>query len=252
MSGSVEVTALNDGIRVMTLSNPAKRNALDPQMCQAMGDGVAAVAQDEDARVLVVVGAGDAFCAGADLPAMFGDMDRAVGEIRADLAATYATFLGIRALKIPTVAAVVGPAIGAGLNVALSCDVVLAGPTATFGATFSRIGLHPGGGATSFLVEALGRQRAARVLLEGRTLSAQQALDGGLVESVVDNPLDEAMLLASRIAGLEPELSRNIKQAVRLASSGPFEPVVLFESWAQASSAKGPRVAAVVENFRTP
>lgn len=250
MSATARVTALDDGTRILTLSNPEKRNALDPGMCRDMAAEIASVADESDARVLIVVGEGQAFCAGADLPAMFGDVDRPVAQIRADLQETYSTFLSIRSLAIPTIAAVVGPAIGAGLNIALSCDIVLASPTAQFGATFSRIGLHPGGGATAFLVEALGRQRATRVLLEGQTLSAQEAVQWGLVESVTDSPFEEAKVLAARIATLEPELARNIKETVRLASQGPLEPVIQFESWAQAASATGPRVAAAVQQFR--
>ncbi|MFF0144725.1 enoyl-CoA hydratase [Amycolatopsis sulphurea] len=250
MNAGAHLTSLDDGTRILTLSNPAKRNALDPAMCAALATSIASVANDRAARSLIVTGEGDAFCAGADLPAMFGDLDRPVPEIRAGLREAYASFLGIRALSIPVIAAVTGPAIGAGLNIALSCDLVIASPTATFGATFARIGLHPGGGATAFLVESLGRQRATRLLLEGGTLSAQDALSWGLVESVTEDPLREARTLAAKVALLEPELARNIKEAVRLATQGPLEPVVSFESWAQAASAKGERVAAAVAKFR--
>ncbi|WPB90721.1 enoyl-CoA hydratase-related protein [Streptomyces malaysiensis] len=250
MNTGAHVTSLDDGTRILTLSNPAKRNALDPAMCEAMATSIAALASDRGARSLIVTGEGEAFCAGADLPAMLDDLDRPVAEIRTSLQNAYASFLGIRSLTIPTIAAVTGPAVGAGLNIALSCDIVIASPTATFGATFSRIGLHPGGGATAFLVESLGRQRAARVLLEGRTLSADDALSWGLVESVMEDPLQDARALAAKVALLGPELAQNIKEAVRLATQEPLESVVSFESWAQASSAKGERVAAAVASFR--
>src|SRR5690242_12438949 len=117
-------------------------------------EAVTSVREDAAAAALVVTGAGTAFCGGADLPAIFGGSSRPVAALRDELHAVYASFLVLKSLDIPTIAAVQGPAVGAGLNLAMACDIRIAGPDAKFAATFSRIGLHPGGGCTWFLVQA--------------------------------------------------------------------------------------------------
>ncbi len=226
-----------DGVRVITLDDPDRRNALSPRLQAELGAAVDAVAADPDARVLVVAGAGTAFSAGADLPAVFGDVTREVGEIRAGLSAIYDSFLRVRRLAIPTIAAVQGAAVGAGVNLAMSCDVRYAGPRAVFGVTFRHLGLHPGGGCTFFLTQALGRQRALSVILDGGSLDADQARALGLVVDVVDDPLAAALAKAADWAGIDPELARHMKRAVGIAERGDFDAALDFEAWAQASSA---------------
>jgi enoyl-CoA hydratase len=164
----------------------------------------------------------------------------------------YESFLKLLDLPIPTIAAVRGAAIGAGLNLALSCDVRLAAPDATFGAVFSRIGLHPGGGCTYFLTRLLGPQGAMRILLDGGSLDAEAALRHGLVSEIVDDPEASALALAERWARLDPTLARDIKRSVRLAVDDGFEATVEYEAWAQAASATRPEVQAVVEQRRHP
>lgn len=242
-------------MRVLTLDDPGRRNALSPRLTAELVDAVASVAADSTARVLVVTGAGPAFCAGGDLSAMFGRADgagRAVSEIRSDLHAIYDSFLRVGRLSIPTIAAVNGAAVGAGLALAFCCDVRLAGPRATFGATFTRIGLHPGGGCTYFLVRALGPQRALALLLDGGTLSAREALEHGIVLEVTDDPLAAALALADRYAALDPDLVRDIKQTVGLAVDTDLATVLQVESWAQAASATSPEVLSAVARFSRP
>lgn len=238
------------GMRVLTLDDPDRRNAMSPQLQRELGAAVDAVAGDPDVRVLVVTGNGPAFSAGADLPAVFSNLDRPVGDIRAGLRATYDSFLRVRRLEIPTIAAVNGPAVGAGVNLAMSCDVRIAGPRARFGVTFTKLGLHPGGGCTWFTVNALGPQRALALLLDGESLDAQQALAAGLVLSVDDDPLAAASEMAARWAVLDADLARDIKRAVSIAAHGDFDDSLEFESWAQAASAKKPALAAAIERFR--
>jgi len=226
-----------DGVRVLTLNDPDKRNAMSPRLQAELADAVATVAADAQARALVVAGNGPAFSAGADLPAVFGDLDRPVGEIRAGLRAIYDSFLRVRRLEIPTVAAVDGPAVGAGVNLALSCDLRYAGPHASFGVTFTKLGLHPGGGCTHYMVDALGPQRALQLLLDGGSLNADEALAAGIVLEVVDDPLAAALETAARYAALDADLVRDIKRAVGFAVKGDFEETLEFEGWAQAASA---------------
>ncbi len=239
-----------DGVRVLTLNQPDKRNALSPGLQAALGAAVDAVRDDAEARVLVIAGNGSAFSAGADLPAVFGDLDRSVGEIRNGLRTIYDSFLRVRRLEIPTIAAVQGAAVGAGVNLAMSCDIRIAGPRAVFGVTFTKLGLHPGGGCTYYMVKALGTQRALKLLLDGGSLTADEALEVGLVSEVVDDPLAAALELAGRYAALDSDLARDIKRAVHIADNGDFEETLEFESWAQAVSAKKPELAQAIERFR--
>ncbi|GAA3731608.1 enoyl-CoA hydratase-related protein [Salinactinospora qingdaonensis] len=230
-----------DGVRVLTLANERKRNAISLQMRDDLAACVADVKTDPDARALVVTGAGIAFCAGADLPEVFGGPQRSVAQTRDHLKRIYDSFLAVKDLAIPTLAAVNGHAVGAGVNLALACDMRLAGPDATFGVTFTRIGLPPGGGCTYFLVRELGTQQAMRLLLKGETLDAEQALSYGLTLGTYDDPLAEALEFAHGIAALDPHLVRDIKAGVALAQEG-LEPVLAHEAWAQAATAADPEV----------
>lgn len=241
----------DDGRWTLTLTDPDRRNCLDEVMIRELGEAVSTVAADADARTLVVTGEGTAFCAGADLPALFGEAgERSVADLRRHLHTVYDSFLRLRALEIPTVAAVQGAAVGAGLNLAMACDVRIAGPRASFAATFSKIGLHPGGGCTWFLVDALGPQKALALLLDGGALRGEEAVAQGLALRVVDDPLADAHETAARWAAIDPALARDIKSAVGVARTGDFGATLEFESWAQASSATGPAIQEVVASFR--
>lgn len=240
-----------DGVRLLTLTDADRRNAMGPEMAAELRTHARALRADERARVLVVTGAGSAFCAGADLPALFGDPGRAVTDVHADLQAYYRAFLDVFDLPWPTIAAVNGPAVGAGLNLAMACDVRIAGSQATFGATFARIGLHPGGGCTWFLVRAMGPSRALRTLLLGDTLDAQQAVAWGLADGPEPDPLAAALDLADRFAEVDPALARHITRSVDLAvATGDLDAVLEHESWAQAASAASPQLQEWVDRFR--
>jgi enoyl-CoA hydratase len=240
-----------DGVRLLTLTDPERRNAMGDEMGAELLEHAAALRADGDARVLVVTGEGSAFCAGADLPSLFGDPDRATTEVHARLQAYYRAFLAIADLPIPTIAAVNGPAVGAGLNLAMACKLRIAGPEAQFGATFARIGLHPGGGCTWFLVRAMGASRALRTLLLGETLSAEQAVAWGLAEGPEEDCLGAALDLAGRIARVDPQLARHITRAVGLAvETDDLGAVLEYESWAQAASASSEQLQSWVARFR--
>ena len=238
-----------DGVRVLTLDVPERRNAMGEPMAAEVR---AAVADWERAgvRALVVTGAGPAFCAGADLPQLFGDPDADPRATHARLSAYYRAFLDVADLPIPTIAAVSGPAVGAGLNLALACDVRIAGPDASFGATFTRIGLHPGGGVSWALARAIGPSRALSALLAGEAITAEQAVAWGLADGPSDDPLDEAMTLAGRFASVDSQLAQSVKRAVKLAvTTDDRDAVVAYETWAQAVSASSPELAAWVAHF---
>ncbi len=244
----VELTS-HDGVRVITLNDPERLNALSRPLLDALRDTIDTVAADPDARALVVTGNGRAFSAGADLEGLFGDRTRPTGVLRQVLLDVYASFLGIRDLTIPTIAAVHGPAVGAGLNIALACDVIVAGPRATFGATFSAIGLHPGGGCTWMLTQRIGAANANAVLFAGEPLAADRALQLGVAQEIHDDPQARARELADLYASRNPALMADIKESVRVAATSDLATTLDVESWAQASSLASDEFAAFAARF---
>jgi enoyl-CoA hydratase len=246
----VETSDHDDGIRVVRLNDPDRRNAMGLALGAQLRDALVRCGAD-GVRAVVLTGAGSAFCAGADLPELFGDPDRALSETAEVLRDYYRAFLDVYELPQPTIAAVNGPAVGAGLNLALACDLRVAGTDATFGATFARIGLHPGGGCTWFLVHQLGYAKALDILLRGRTLDASEAVGSGLATGPSDDPVADAVDLARSIAETEAPLAVQIKRTARLAAGGaPFEAVLEAETAAQAESARSPRLQEWVARFR--
>jgi enoyl-CoA hydratase len=240
----------SDGpIRTIRLNAPERRNALDLDLLAELAQAIIDVEADTEARALVVTGAGKAFCAGANLGSMFGDITRPVHELRDHLKGVYASFLGLRELTIPTIAAVQGAAVGAGLNIALACDIVVAGPRAAFGPTFAEIGLHPGGGCSWMLTERMGRGNATAALLSGDIIKADDALRLGLANFLADEPEARARELADRYATRSPELNANIKRSVRIASTSDLETSIDFESWAQASTVGSEEFRRYLESF---
>ena len=204
-----------DRVAVLTLDDPPKRNALGLELVDAIVAAVAEAEADDGVGALVVTGAPPAFCSGADrsnlaqLRAGGGDP----GEVRG----IYEGFLSVRDCTLPTVAAVNGPAVGAGFNLALCCDVILVGESARFDPGFTRIGIHPGGGHTWMLERAVGPYVAAAVALFGERVDAARAVEIGLAWRCVpdDALLEEAVALASRVAELPRDLARAIKASLR-------------------------------------
>jgi enoyl-CoA hydratase len=247
----LSLTRADDGVATLTLTDPERRNAMGREMAAEMVAAAADLAADPDLRALVVTGEGKGFCAGADLPQLFGRPDRPVPEIRDELQSYYRAFLAIKELPVPTVAAVNGAAVGAGLNLAMACDVRIAGSRARFGATFSTIGLHPGGGCTWFLVRAMGPSRALTTLLLGELLDADRAVALGLAEGPEVDCVAVATALASRFAEVDPQLARHIKRAVGIAvETDDLGAVLEFESWAQAASAQSDVLRRWVAQFQ--
>ena len=236
-------------VRTLTLNAPERRNALDWPLLDELAAAVRTVAGDVDARALVVTGAGKGFCAGANLANLFGDLDRPTDQMRDHLMKVYDSFLGIRDLTIPTIAAVNGAAIGAGLNVALACDVVVAGPHAGFGPTFAEIGLHPGGGCSWMLTERIGRARATAALFSGAVIGPDEALRIGLADQLADDPVAAATDLAAVYATRETQLMADIKQSVRIAATSDLTTSLDFESWAQATSMRNGRFRTFMARF---
>lgn len=174
-------------VAVLTVSDPARRNALSAELSGQLAHAVEECDRDATVHAMVITGAPPAFCAGADLGALTA-AGRSGSE--ADLHRIYAGFLAVANAALPTIAAVNGPAVGAGLNLALACDVRLAGPGALFDARFLRLGIHPGGGMTWLAQRAVGPQTAAAMAVFGEPLNAEEALRTGLAYRRIDTNAD--------------------------------------------------------------
>jgi 2-(1,2-epoxy-1,2-dihydrophenyl)acetyl-CoA isomerase len=148
---------------------------------------------------VVVTGAGDAFCSGADVSAMGG---RDLASARVRMRTMHAMISAVHGLDKPVIAAVRGPAVGVGLSLALACDLVVASPTARFAQVFKRVGLAPDGGAVWFLSRLIGFARAKELVYSARTVEAQEAQALGIVQRIVpdDTLLDEALAQAAEYA----------------------------------------------------
>ena len=160
------------GVAVVTLNDPARRNAFSGPLVHALAAAMDRAERDEATRCVVVTGAGSAFCAGAEVATLRG---AANGEWD-DVETVYQGFLRVRDCPLPTIAAVNGPAVGAGFNLALACDVRLAGPGALFDTRFTTLRLHPGGGHAWMLARAVGQQQATLACLFGETWDARAAV----------------------------------------------------------------------------
>ncbi len=202
-------------IVVLTLDRPGAMNAIDDMMLAALHAALDGVAGDDGVRGVVFAGSGErAFCSGMDLKerAGFGD-----DELRAQRALIVGLIRRIHELPVPTIAAVDGVALGGGFELALACDLIVAGPTASFGLPEVRIGIFPGGGSTQTLTWLVGPARTRDVILTGRRLSAIEAEVWGVVARVVESGLarDEAVALAALIAEGAPLGIRQAKAAIR-------------------------------------
>jgi enoyl-CoA hydratase/carnithine racemase len=224
------------GVVVLTLNNPDRRNALDPPLVGALLRTTSELRSDRTARCVVITGTGKAFCSGADLGALRAEVTAGPMARRDQLSELYRVFLDLRGLPMPVIAAVNGAAIGAGLNLALCCDICIAAESARFGATFVRLGIHPGGGATYLLTRRVGPALAAELLFSGQVIDAERALAVGLINRVVASPgiVDSAVALASVIASNSPQAVRATKRTLAVTPDAGFAATLELEAITQA------------------
>jgi len=227
-------------VAIITLDRPEKVNALDRPMLDRLIALLDEVARSGTVRALLVTGAGRAFSAGQDLadPAFWRDPNF---DIAAVVEQTYnAIVRRLRALPIPTIAAVNGVAAGAGANLALACDIVIAARSASFLQAFARIGLIPDAGGTFMLTRLLGEARAKALAMLAEPLPAETAAQWGLIWKVVDDDAlaGEALALAQRLAG-GPTLALALaKQAIQAASENGLTAQLDLERDLQAAAGR--------------
>ena len=192
---SLVLVTCSEGVATLTLNNPAERNTLTAPMVAEIVAAMDGIEADESVGAVVVTGAAPAFCAGANL----GNLAEAD---ESSLGAIYEGFLRIARSPLPTLAAVNGAAVGAGMNLALGCDVRLAGRRARFDTRFLQIGLHPGGGHTWMLRRIAGPQAAMAAVVFGEVLDGAEAERVGLAHRCVDDDqlLTAAQAMAARAA----------------------------------------------------
>src|SRR3954468_4946834 len=175
MSEQLRVERRPDGIVVLTLDDPDRRNAMSDAMTAAWRETIAGLREDAEVRCVVVTGAGSAFSSGGDLSWIAEGGGGEVAPPRDNMLDLSPTWLSIRALEVPTVAAINGAAVGAGLCLALACDLRYAAADARLVAPFTQLGIHPGMGATHLLPEAVGLPLAREMLFTGRAVMGGQA-----------------------------------------------------------------------------
>jgi enoyl-CoA hydratase len=233
-----------DGVAVVTLNDPARRNAFSGALVHALAVAMDRAEGHEATRCVVVTGAGPAFCAGAELATLRGAADGAFDDVDT----VYQGFLRVRDCPLPTIAAVNGPAVGAGFNLALACDVRLAGPDALFDARFTALRVHPGGGHAWMLARAVGQQQAMLACLFGEVWDARAAVATGLAAALVEEDLiDAAVALASRLAEQEKAYVQRLTATLRGALSTPeYADALAEETAAQRWSAGRPAFRAGV------
>lgn len=229
---------LNQEIGKITLNDPDNLNAMGEDMADEFADLVSSLAKDVgNKRVLILTGAGRAFSAGGNLAMLEAKSELSQAENRRRMLKFYHSFLDILSLDLPVIAAINGHAIGAGLCVASACDLRIASEGAKLGFTFTRLGLHPGMGATFFLPRVVGEAAARELTLTGRVISAGQALELGLVSQVLpsEKVLESALAIAHEIIECGPLATGQLLRSLR-PDKQQIEAALLREANAQAQN----------------
>lgn len=234
-TGPLRVERREDGVVVLTFALPERRNAMTAELTAAWAETVAGLRTDRAVRAVVVTGDGSAFCSGGDVGWLATSPDLTVDELRDRMRTFYTTWLSVRELDVPTIAALNGPAVGAGLAVALACDLRYAAEGARMGVPFTALGMHPGMATTWSLPEVVGLPAARELLFTGRLVDAEEALRLGLVNGVhpADRLLEEVLATAATIASRAPVATRLTKVALRDGGHATSTAALEWEALAQ-------------------
>jgi len=228
---------VKDGIATLTLNRPERLNALGGTLRDDLHDAITRSAADPDVRVLIITGAGKGFCAGGDVKAMNeakeGRRERPFMEKIAP--GRDRTLLAMRDAPQPIIAAVNGAAAGAGMNLALGCDIRLASTAAKFSQAFVKRGLHPDWGGTYFLPRVVGMAKACELIFTGAVIDAAEALRLGIVSQVLppEELLPAAQALARAIADGPPIAIRLAKRGLYRNAESDLRTALEYETFAQ-------------------
>jgi len=215
----------NDRVCVITLNEPDRLNALSDRMAVEFKGAVEGLKQRSDVRAVIVTGAGRAFSAGGNFAEMKKNLGGDPAVCKHRIYGFYKSFLSVMDLPVPTIAAINGPAMGAGACITLACDMRIAAEGSRIGFAFARIGIHPGMGAEYFLPRIVGRAKACELLMTAEEIPAEEALRIGLVNHVAppEELMDRAVGLASKIASRPALPIRMLKESIDAALASDLE-----------------------------
>lgn len=241
MSNTIQLR-INNGVAVLTLNNPEQRNPIsDLETVDQFVNALEQIQSDDNARCLIITGAGTAFSSGGNIKHMLNKEGMFAGSAN-DVRENYAKVIqripvALHNLNIPTIAAVNGPAVGAGCDLAMYCDMRIASTNAKFAESFIKVGIIPGDGGAWILPKIAGYGRAAEMIFTGEAISAQQAMDWGMLNSLVEPEqlMNKAMDLAQRIAVNSPQALRASKQLLRAANTMPLDSLLQLSAAIQAN-----------------
>ncbi|MBM7515726.1 enoyl-CoA hydratase/isomerase family protein [Nocardioides nitrophenolicus] len=224
----------SEGVALLVLDQPELRNAMSDEMTESWVRAVDHLAGDPTVRVVVVTGEGTAFCSGGNLSWLSSEPDATVDDLRARMLPFYRAWLSIRRLEVPTIAAINGPAIGAGLCLALACDIRYAARGARMGVPFTKLGIHPGMAGTYLLPDTVGPAVARDLFLTGRLVDGDEALGLGLVSRVwaADELRAGVLATAADVAAAAPIATRLTKRALQRGHAS-IETALEWEGLAQ-------------------
>ncbi len=242
---------VSDGVATVTFNRPEALNATNDQFYREMQGLIREIAADDAVGAVIITGAGRGFCAGADVKSMDPDMPLLARRARhrwilADI------LQPLIHLEKPVIAAVNGAAVGAGFNIALAADIIIASETAVFSQIFTRLGLVPDLGGLHLLTRVVGLNKAKELCFTARKISAQDAFSLGIANHVVpaDRLMDEARKLASEIAAGPPTALGMIKTLLNKSSTSTLEQMIEYESYAQTLAYTTPEHKEGVAAFR--
>jgi len=235
LDGLVELQLASPGVALVTLNLPQLRNAMTAELTSAWTAAMDEVAGDRSLRAVVVTGTGSAFCSGADLSWLDqGNLsDNTPDRLRDKMLPFYRAWLAPLEVPVPVVAAVNGPAVGAGLCLALACDLRYASPSASFSAPFTQLGTHGGMAVSWLLPEAVGMPRAREMLYTGRVVAAEEAVAWGLASEVAEDVVGRALEVAETVARAAPIATRLTKAGLGQGARAGFEQALQWEALAQ-------------------
>lgn len=228
---------ISEHVATITLNQPDRLNALTPLMRREFLEAMQISDQDSDVRAIIITGAGRGFCSGGDMKAMneasASESNTAFNEKLTPIRDK--VVLAMRDASKPVIAAVNGAAAGAGMNIALACDIRIASNTARFGQTFTKRGLHPDWGGTYFLPRIIGMAKACELIWSGRMIDADEALALGIVSQITepDALMSTTLAMAKSFAAGPPIAIQLAKRAMYKAQDSGLREALEFETYAQ-------------------
>ncbi len=227
---------IENHIATLTFNTPDNLNALDESMGLAFKKTLKEIEKNKDVRVVILTGAGRAFSSGGNLDMLEKKLVKSRAKNAQDLKDFYKIFLEVRNIKVPVIAAINGPAIGAGFCLSLACDLRYASTTAKLGANFAKLGLAPGMGGTYLITRLVGPTAAAEIMMLAHSLTATKAFELGLLNGVYEpnTLMSEVMEIAKTIAGNAPLPIQMIKKGIQKAMHSTLKQMFKYDAESQA------------------